>query len=155
MNPMQALLTLLGHAERERDAAAAEAQRAALEHEAAQRQVENLLAYRRDYEQRWGEQFGRSGGIDIVHCYQGFIARLGQAIEQQRRAVLHAAQRSARAETLRCQQEMRVASVKKLIERRTRESQRVNDRREQKHTDEQATHAAWRRPPGSLLLSAV
>ena len=66
MNPTQPLLTLLAHVERERDAAMAEAKRVELEHRKALRQAEQLLGYRRDYEQRWSSQFGGDGGgIDI------------------------------------------------------------------------------------------
>jgi flagellar FliJ protein len=82
---MQPLLTLLAHAERERNTAMAEAKRVELEQRTALRQAEQLHTYRRDYEQRWSHEFSRSGGIDIVQCYQGFITRLGQAIEAQER----------------------------------------------------------------------
>ena len=75
MNTIEPLLTLLAHAERERDLAQAEAQRTAQELASAQAQVKQLQDYRRDYELRWSEQFSRSGGIDIVQCYQGFITR--------------------------------------------------------------------------------
>jgi len=155
MNPMQPLATLLAHAERERDAALGELRRLEIEHRNARDQGEQLQAYRRDYERRWSSEFSRSGGIDIVHCYQGFITRLGQAIEQQTRITQHAAQRLAGAETLWRQRELRVASVRKLLDRRDLEQRSVDNRREQHRIDEQAARLAWSRPPGSRLSSAV
>jgi len=154
MTPMQPLLTLLAHAERERNAAMAEAKRVEMEHRNAQRQVEQLQTYRRDYEQRWSTQFSHSGGIDILHCYQGFVTRLGQAIDAQERVTLLAAQRLERAQEAWQEQEMRVASVRKLIERRGREERGAEDRREQKQLDEHASRQLWGRG-GAGALSPV
>ena len=73
-------------------------------------QAEQLLAYRRDYEQRWSAQFCREGTIELVRCYQGFIERLTQAVEQQERVAEHAdsAARARAPRSLR-EHEMRVA----------------------------------------------
>ena len=153
MSPIQPLLTLLAHTERERNAAMADAKRIELEHGNAQRQVEQLQTYRRDYEQRWSSQFSRSGGIDIVQCYQGFVTRLGQAIDAQERVMLQAAQRLEAAQAVWQEQEMRVASVRKLIERRGRELRGADERREQKQLDEHAARLLWGRAGGSQALS--
>jgi flagellar FliJ protein len=155
MTPMQPLLTLLAHAERERNAVMADAKRIEQEHRQALRQAEQLLGYRRDYEQRWSSQFSQSGGIDIVQCYQGFVTRLGQAIEAQERLTRHAAQRLEQAQEAWQQQEMRVASVRKLIERRSRELRGDDDRREQKQLDEHAARLLWGRSAGAGLLAPV
>ena len=151
MSPIQPLLTLLAHTERERNAAMADAKRIELEHGNAQRQVEQLQTYRRDYEQRWSSQFSRSGGIDIVQCYQGFVTRLGQAIDAQERTTLQIAQRLQEAQVAWQAQEMRVASVRKLIERRGRELRGVADLREQKQLDEHAARLLWNRTAGGGL----
>ncbi len=155
MTPIEPLLTLLAHAERERNAAMAEAKRVELEHRNAQRQAEQLQTYRHDYEQRWSSQFSRSGGIDIVQCYQGFVTRLGQAIEVQQRVTLLAAQRLERAQAAWQMQEMRVASVRKLIERRGMELRGVEARREQKQLDEHAARLLWGRAAGAGALSPL
>lgn len=143
MNDMQPLLALLGQAERERDEALAQHQRSLATHTAAQAQAEQLLGYRGDYERRWGEQFAREGKIELIRCYQGFIERLTQAVDQQHRIATHAAAQLERAQATLVQQELRVASVRKLIERRVREGRLEADRREQKQTDEFAARAAW------------
>ena len=135
MTPLEPLMSLLAQTERERDAVQAEAQRAADAHLQALRQLEQLLGYRRDYEARWGQQFRQNATMDVVHCYQGFTLRLGQAVEQQQRAVELAAQRSDGERVRLTEHEVRVASVRRLIERRIAEMQRSADRRDQKQTD--------------------
>jgi len=153
MTSMHPLLTLLAQTERERDAAMADAKRAEMEHDNALRQAKQLHSYRREYEQRWSSQFSRSGGIDIVQCYQGFVSRLSQAIEAQERVTLLAAQRVERAQEAWRVHEIRVASVRKLIERRRRDQRSTDDRREQKELDEHAARVLWGRGDGSGLAS--
>ena len=154
MTDLQPLLTLLGQAERERDEALAHSQRRETAQRAAQAQSEQLLDYRRDYEQRWGEHFSRQSKVELLHCYQGFIQRLSQAIEQQAHAAHHAAEQSAAALAALREAEMRVASVRKLIERRVGEQQRSEDKRDQKQTDEFAARVAWQRLSNFGSLSA-
>lgn len=153
--PPQALLSLLAHAERERNGAMSEAKRIQMEHRNAQRQAEQLLAYRSDYEQRWSRRFSSSGegggDIAIVHCYQGFMERLAEAIAAQQRVVAMAAQRLERAQAQWQQQEIRVAAIRKLIGRRAAEAQAVESRREQKQQDDHGLRAAWQRAAGPAL----
>lgn len=145
MNELKPLLALLAQAERERDEAQARARGAASAHQAATAQAEQLLVYRREYEQRWNEQFRTAGAIEVVHCYQGFMQRLSAAVEQQARATQHAATQLERAQQALREQELRVASVRKLVERRVHERRLHGERVEQKHTDEFAARAAWNR----------
>ena len=145
MTDSNALLILLSQNERQRDAALAEHQRARGASEAAAAQAEQLLAYRRDYEQRWRAQFSRSGQIELVHCYQSFMERLTQAVEQQTRIAEHAATTVERALTTLREIELRCASVRKLIERRAAEQRLADERRDQKQSDEIASRAAWNR----------
>lgn len=145
MSNLQALMTVLEHAERERDFAFTEQQRAQNALQGAQRQAEQLVSYRGEYQQRWSAQFQRAGSMEIVQCYQGFMGRLQFAVDQQHHHVaLSTAALEAARDALRAH-EMRVASIRKLIERRQQEQARAADRRDQKATDEQAARAAWRR----------
>lgn len=149
------LMALLGQAERERDAALADQQRAVEAFQSAQAQAEQLVAYRSEYEARFREQFSRNGSVSILQCYQGFSARLGQAIDQQQQIAAHAERRVEQArETLR-DEELRVASVRKLLERRIHEQRLAADRRDQKQTDEYAARAAWAQLQRSPLSPAV
>jgi flagellar FliJ protein len=145
MKEIQPLMALLSHAEGERDEALAHRQRMREALEAARTQAEQLLAYRRDYEQRWAERFAQAGQVQLLHSYHGFVTRLTQAIEHQDRVVVQAERQLERAADALQQQELRVASVLKLIERRMAEIERTSAQREQRSLDELASRAAWNR----------
>ncbi len=145
MKELQPLLALLSHAEGERDAALAHRQRMQEALDAARAQAQQLADYRRDYEQRWSERFAQPGQMDLLRCYHGFVTRLTQAIEHQARVAAQAQHQLERAQAALQQQELRVASVHKLIERRVQEAQRQGERREQHQLDELASRAAWNR----------
>ena len=143
MNPLLPLMALLAQTERERDEAWAQAQRASEAQNHAAAQADQLLTYRREYEQRWSAQFRTEGRIELVHCYRGFMDRLTQAVEQQQRIAQQAAVQLERARAELTQHELRVASVRKLIERRSQELRLSADRVEQKQTDEFGSRMSW------------
>lgn len=150
----QALNILLERAEAERDDALAKLQELQRQAEAARAQAEQLGQYRSDYQQRWTQQFARQTTIDIVGHYQNFGQRLDQAITQQGAVSQFAQQRVERAREALRDLELRVASVRKLIERRQVEMCRSAQRREQKATDEQAARAALSQINPFVRLSA-
>lgn len=150
----QALNILLERAEAERDDALAKLQELQRQAEAAQAQAQQLGQYRSDYQQRWTQQFARQTTIDIVGHYQNFGQRLDQAIAQQGAVSQFAQQRVERAREALRDLELRVASVRKLIERRQGELRRSAQRREQKATDEQAARAALAQMNPFVRLSA-
>lgn len=140
---LQPLMVLLAQSERKRDLAMTEHQRTKKASDAATEQSAQLLTYRRDYEQRWSAQFSREGKIELVHCYHAFMERLTQAVEQQGRVAEYAEQNTGRAQTQLLEIELRCASVRKLIERRTQGIRLSAEKRDQKQTDEQASRTAW------------
>lgn len=144
MSALQPLFALLALAEAERDTSLAACRRAARALEAASGQSDQLVAYRSDYEQRWSSQFRTEGTMPVVHCYQGFMTRLGQAVSHQDLVLRRAAEQLQAAEQSLRQHELRVASVRKLIDRRQLELRLSADRRDQKATDEFAARAASR-----------
>lgn len=150
----QSLQMLLSHAERQRD----DAQAAQIELEAARRaaasQAEQLVTYRREYEQRWAAEFSREGKIELVRCYQGFMERLTQAVEHQERIAVQAGQRVQHATALLRDHEVRAAALRKLLERRQAEAGLAGARLEQKQSDELAARVAWIRHAGSRTLGA-
>jgi flagellar FliJ protein len=146
MNPLQPLMALLAQTERERDEAWAEAQQAMQSQQSAAAQSDQLLVYRREYEQRWSAQFRTEGRIELLHCYRGFMDRLTQAVEQQQRIAEHAAAQVERTRQALAEREVRVASVRKLIERRRQELRLTADRAEQKQTDEFGSRMGWGAP---------
>ena len=148
MSPLQPLMSLLAQTERERDEAMQLHQRMEAALQAALQQAEQLVNYRREYEQRWSAQFSREGQMPLVHCYQNFNERLTQAVDYQANAVQQAQAQAERSRQAWTEQEIRVASVRKLIERRVREAQLSTERRDQKATDEFAARADWTRKSG-------
>lgn len=142
MSDPQTLATLLEQSERERDLAQAAQQRALAASRAAQAQAEQLVGYRRDYEQRWSEQFRREGSIELLRCYQGFMERLTQAVDQQAGVAEFNGQQLAQAATVLRAAEVRCASVRRLIERRSLELRNADERRDQKQNDELAARIA-------------
>lgn len=145
MNDLQPLTALLSHAERERDEALARRQHSQRALDAARTQAEQLLAYRRDYELRWAQRFAQAGQVQLLHSYHGFVTRLTQAIEHQERVVAQSERQLEHAVEALQQQELRVASVLKLIERRVAEIDKLGAQREQRSLDELASRAAWNR----------
>jgi flagellar FliJ protein len=140
---IQSLFVLLKQSESERDEAQAALQQALKRAEAARAQADQLAAYRAQYQQRWSQQFAQRGAIEIVHCYHGFNERLEQAITHQQQATTQSDSQVEGARALLREREMRVASVRKLIERRQQELRRLEDRRDQKLTDEAAQRTGW------------
>jgi flagellar FliJ protein len=145
MPPLQPLQILLEQAAAERDQALAAHQRARAAAQAAEAQAEQLRQYRGEYVQRFGGRFSRAGAVELLQCYQGFMARLDDAVAQQAQAMRQSVARAEAAQAALLTAELRVASVGKLIERRVAEAGLAQERRDQKATDEFASRAAWQR----------
>ncbi|TXD76329.1 flagellar export protein FliJ [Mitsuaria sp. TWR114] len=141
---LQALTVLLERAEAERDEALRHLQDAQARANAARNQHDQLAQYRTDYRSRWSQEFAQRTTVQLLGCYQNFGQRLDQAIGQQSGIADYADQRLSAARDLLRERELRVASVRKLIERRRAETLRTQMRQEQRATDEQAARAASR-----------
>jgi flagellar FliJ protein len=145
MPTMQALLQLLDHERRVRDQALLGLRDAEGSAGQADAQAVQLDAYRSEYVERWTARFREPGSVALMQCYQGFMARLEQAIAQQHAAVQLARARLEQARQRLSDNERRVASVEKLIERREQQEQHRAARREQSQSDEIALRAHARR----------
>ena len=145
------LQTLLERAEAERDAAQAEFKLAEQQTRRARSQADDLHQYRSEYDQRWVSHFRQSGTPVLVQCHRSFGQRLDSAIDLQHNTARQLDQRSQQARRLLLEREQRVAAVRKLIQRRQAEAQRLSDQREQRNTDE----AAQRRHAGQQPLSSA
>ena len=154
MTPMQPLITLLAQSEAERDSAQAEFTRLTAIHQTAAAQAEQLVQYRRDYEARWAKQFQSASTMTLVQCYRGFMQRLSLAVEQQQQATRHAAQQAGLARSALVANEMRVATVRKLVERRVADDLAAQARKDQKNSDEFAARRAWNRSQSEASSSA-
>ena len=113
----------------------------------ADAQAQQLDAYRGEYIERWSARFREPGSVALMQCYQGFMQRLEQAITQQRSTAQQARARVDQARQTLTDNERRVASVQKLIERRAQQEQHRAARREQSHTDESRCARTRAGPP--------
>jgi flagellar FliJ protein len=145
MPTLQALIQLLDHERRARDEALQALSHAEGTAGQAEAQAQALNTYRSDYVERWSARFREPGSVALMQCYQGFMQRLEQAIVQQRHAQAQAKLRVDQARGALVDNQRRVASVEKLIERRQQQEQRLVARREQVRTDETAQRAHARR----------
>lgn len=136
------LSALLQLAERQRDAAAAAARRSETQLRRLQAQREQLLAYQQDYRQRDPTLGGRSASIDMLRCHQAFMQRLQQAVEQQNLQCLAVQAQTDALCNAQLPLEQRVASVKRLLERRSESTRLAGQRVAQRQSDE----AALRQP---------
>jgi flagellar protein FliJ len=148
----QSLNTVLWHAEQQRDQALAELQRAEERVLAMQQQAEQLHSYRADTRQRWQGATGRTSAIELVHCTQHFMQRLDQALAQQQAQVNSAQAGCQRVRDKLLALELRVASVRKLMQRRGAEAQQVQQRQDQRRNDEFARRRPWRATATGTLL---
>ena len=139
---MDTLDTLLEHAQAERNLALAAFNQSRARCDAARTQAMQLDTYRADYHRRWSAQFAQGAALDIVRCYRSFADRLETAIAQQGQCVAQAQAATTRAGDALSANELRVASVRKLIERRASAQRQALERREQKADDEQAMRVA-------------
>lgn len=120
-------------AERERAEQLAHAEKLVVESE---NKLVELIRYRQEYERN----FQRGAGTDItrIRDYQVFLARLGEAIAQQRTLVTQAQARRS-AEFARWQEAaQRTRAIETLSERWQAEERRESDRLEQRDSDERA-----------------
>ncbi|MDP1902199.1 MAG: flagellar export protein FliJ [Rubrivivax sp.] len=140
----QALHTLLEHAEHQRDEALATLQQAEEATRRLREQSAQLHTYRDEYRQRNPAGGGRSTSIDILRTHQNFMQRLDQALAQLQGQIEAAESRSTRLRGELLARETRVASVRKLLERRGQETQRVTARQDQRRSDDAASSPVWR-----------
>ena len=152
---LQPLRFLASRTEAERDQALTAQLQAEAAHRAAVAQHADLIRYRREYEARWQAEFCREGKIELVRCYQGFMERLTQAVEQQARTVDQAASLANKRAAAVRDLEMRASGLHRLIQRRLGKGQRVAERAEQSRSDEHAARAAWLRAGASSQLAAL
>jgi flagellar protein FliJ len=142
---METLATLLEQAEAQRNTALAAFNQTRSRRDAAREQLHDLERYQADYTARWNQQFRQGAALEIVRSYHQFADRLQLALAQQAHALTVAEQSLVRANDTLAAHELRVASVRKLIERRQAELRQRDERREQRADDEIAQRLAGAR----------
>ncbi|MDZ7857644.1 flagellar export protein FliJ [Sphaerotilus sp.] len=141
----QALVTLLEHAERQRDQALARQRRADEVLSAAVQQQAQLTAYRHDHQTRWSAAFSQSVAVPLLHCHHTFSDRLHDAVDLQSGQVDRARQTVAKRQVDTLEAERRVAAIGKLMKRRADVASQHQHRQEQRQSDERSARAAWAR----------
>jgi flagellar FliJ protein len=141
-HPTQSLFVVLEQAKSSRDHAfmLLESSRKILED--AKFKLQSLHNFRSQYEARWQGQFRQAGGMEIVRCYQDFMARLSSAVDEQAASTAHLQRDHDTRRTELVEYERKLAAVQKLIERRQQEMSLTAMRSEQRDTDEMATRLA-------------
>ncbi|KOC30033.1 flagellar export protein FliJ [Comamonas testosteroni] len=154
MSSLNALNVAIEAAERKRDAARTTMQERQRAQQAAQAQMDQLQGYVLEMQARWGAQEGLAVQPEVMHHQYQFMERLQHAIGLQTRVV---ADQDIRLETARqalLAAELRVTSLQKVVQARSRDVALAQMRREQKDTDERATMAFFRRSFGLQLQEA-
>ncbi|WP_313084648.1 flagellar export protein FliJ [Pulveribacter sp.] len=138
MSSLQAFTVAVELAERRRDAARQALRDVQGAREAAQAQLEQLSGYAQETQNRWGASEGRTLKPEVMAHHYHFMGRLDHAIGLQGGVVGNQDARVAGARQVLLQAELRLASLRKVLERRRAEQALAEQRREQKQTDERA-----------------
>jgi flagellar FliJ protein len=149
---LRPLLLLLEHAQEQRDQALAQRQRADAQLLQARQQQAQLDDYRRDCDARWQGEFRQGVAVSLLQCYHEFAGRLQTAMQMQEQQVGRLEQEGASAGAALMAAELKLASVRKLLERRQLALSQRAERAEQKQMDEMAARAGQHlgRGAGSL-----
>ncbi|MGV6859390.1 MAG: flagellar export protein FliJ [bacterium] len=125
---------ILQHAETQQDTAAKNLAAALAQKKQAEEQLQQLLGYRHDYKKIQLQSQGHS--IEELQNHQGFISKLGQAIEQQEREIERLERNVAQHIAYWQQAKTRSDGLDQLIQKHHRQSEQKEARAEQKEMDE-------------------
>ena len=109
---------------------------------AAEVKLRDLEQYRQDYEQAFQQRAKAGQPVRALRDFQVFLARLDQAIQQQRQIVAATRNDVSGHSTLWQSAARKVKAVESVVDRWQGEERRAQDRRDQKETDERAQRAA-------------
>lgn len=115
-----------------------------------QAQTEQLTAYRRHYQDHWHLQFKSGATPQVLQCYRQFVERLDAALAQQAHSIRHVSALVDQAEHALLQQEIRVAAIDKLVERRGEQALLRQRQHQQRQDDEWAQRAARSAEPARM-----
>ncbi|CAB5699316.1 flagellar biosynthesis chaperone [Delftia tsuruhatensis] len=154
MSSLNALMVAIDAASRKRDEARQAVQERQRAQQAAQAQMDQLQTYVKEMQARWGVHENQSVQPEVMfHQYQ-FMDRLQHAIGLQTRVLADLAIRLEAAQKALMACELRVSSLRKVVEVRRRDVALAQMRREQKETDERAAIQFFRRSFGLTFQEA-
>ena len=138
MTKPNALSVAVEMATRQRDEARRVLQHAQGAQRAAQDQLQVLQGYAQETENRWGMRAQATVAPEVMFHHYHFMGRLDHAAGLQSGVVDDHAKRVALAQQQLRDAEVRLASLRKLLEKRQMEALQAQARRDQKMTDERA-----------------
>jgi len=139
MASLNAFLVAVELAERQRDEARQALQDARNARQAAQQQLDQIESYAQETQNRWGLRADAAVKPEVMYHHYQFMDRLAYASGLQSSVVGDQAGRVDAAAQVLLQAELRVTSLKKVVEKRKREMEHLQSRRDQKQTDERAS----------------
>ena len=102
----------------------------------AESKLADLNAFRLDYSQQWIVRGSTGVSGQWLLGFQGFLAQLDTAVDQQRQSLVWHQNNLDKARNEWQQAFARVEGLRKLVQRYRDEAQRLEDKREQKLLDE-------------------
>ena len=138
MSSLNALNVAVEAATRKRDAARQVLQDMQRVAQAGQAQLEQLSGYAQETQGRWGMREGGTVQPEVMYHHYQFMNRLGHAASIQNGVVGDQSARVQAAQRALLDAELRLASLRKVVEKRRNDFALQQQRRDQKQTDERA-----------------
>ncbi|MBY0409853.1 MAG: flagellar export protein FliJ [Burkholderiaceae bacterium] len=138
MSNLNALSVAVEAASRKRDQARKMLQAVLAAQKAAQAQLQQLEDYANEIQSRWGMRADATVKPEVMYHHYQFMDRLGHAAGIQSGVVSAQGGRVEAARIALLQAELRLTSLKKVIDKRCHDLELHQMRRDQKQTDERA-----------------
>jgi len=107
-------------------------------HQQKQQQLEQLIQFKKEYEDRLGSVGGQGMAARQLQDYRLFLSKLNQAIDQQAQDVEQAQENLNEVRQEWQEKSRRTSALDQLIEQQHREQLEVRNRAEQKADDEKS-----------------
>ncbi|KRB26696.1 flagellar export protein FliJ [Acidovorax sp. Root70] len=138
MSSLNALSVAVEVASRKRDEARQVLQDTLAAEQAARAQLDQLQDYARETESRWGMKANTAVQPEVMYHHYHFMDRLGHAAGIQTGVVGDHSARVQAAQRALLDAELRLASLRKVVDKRRNDLALQQLRRDQKQTDERA-----------------
>jgi flagellar FliJ protein len=137
-SPLNALAVAVEVASRKRDHARQVLKDTQAAQQAARAQLDQLEDYAQENQARWGMKADTAVKPEVMYHHYQFMERLGHASSVQTAAVAEHANRVDLARRALLDAELRLASLRKVVDKRRHDLALAETRRDQKQTDERA-----------------
>ncbi|PJI96003.1 flagellar FliJ protein [Acidovorax sp. 69] len=138
MSSLNSLSVAVEVASRKRDDARKVLQDALAAQQAARAQLDQLEDYARETESRWGVKADTAMQPEVMYHHYQFMNRLGHAASIQTGVVGDQSGRVESAQRALLEAELRLTSLRKVVDKRRHDLELQQMRRDQKQTDERA-----------------